>query len=88
MSTIIRHATIGDYEALCALWEEGDALHRAALPHVFRLLDAAPTRELVQSMIDDPEGAILVAVAAGNIVGLLTLADEMAPPHRLKQERR
>ena len=36
MEVIIREATADDYEVLCELFDEVDALHRDHLPHIFR----------------------------------------------------
>src|SRR6185437_17071092 len=33
---VVRPAAMADYEQLCALWEIVDALHRGAMPHLFR----------------------------------------------------
>ena len=49
MELHIREATTTDYEALCMLFDEGDALHREHLPHVFRKPEG-PVRVLVNGI--------------------------------------
>lgn len=70
MSTI-RPATSDDYPGLCEVWEEVDALHREALPHIFCFPEPYPpsSRADVRSWIDDPQKHLLVAEEAGEIVG-------------------
>lgn len=84
----IRPAVLSDYAALCALWDEGDELHRAALPNLFRKPAEPPGEEFVRQLIEGPESTILVAQnRAGGIVGLITVVDRKATAHRLKRPR-
>jgi hypothetical protein len=41
MQLSIREAVASDYESLCALFNEGDALHRENLPWVFQRPEGA-----------------------------------------------
>ena len=68
----IREAGPGDYEALCAVLEEGDAYHRRALPHVFRP-PAGPARsvEYMLGIMADENAVFYVAERQGQIVGAI-----------------
>ena len=71
MSTIIRQAVEADYEALCALLAEIDALHAAALPGRFREADGpARSREFIEAAIDAEDEALLVAASGDRLVGV------------------
>jgi diamine N-acetyltransferase len=63
MTIRIRTAALADYEELCAVLEEGDALHREKLPAFFRKSPDGQTRAkaYVADLLDDPYTALLVA---------------------------
>jgi hypothetical protein len=73
MDVTVRPATLDDYEAICEVLDEVDALHREALPHIFRKPDG-PVRErediLAQVTGGDNLG-LFVAEASGQVVGVL-----------------
>ena len=49
----IREATMNDYQDLCEIFEEVDAIHRAALPEIYRKPDGpARSREYIQELIE------------------------------------
>ena len=76
LSFSIRPATVGDYEQLCCVWEVGDALHRDALPHIFRSSgEPSMDRANVQALIDGSKSAIIVADAVGEVVGVMTIVE-------------
>jgi ribosomal protein S18 acetylase RimI-like enzyme len=61
-----------DYDALCAVLDEVDALHSRALPHVFRDPGgAARSRDYIASIIEDAESTLWVAERARQLVGVL-----------------
>jgi ribosomal protein S18 acetylase RimI-like enzyme len=70
MTITIRLATPDDYEALCALSEELDFLHRLHQPERFQK-PAGPSREreFLLGRIADPNVCFLVAEAEGQVVG-------------------
>lgn len=76
MEAIIRAATAGDYAALCALFDEVDALHRDHLPHIFRK-PAGPARErayYADLIADENVGLFLAEVnqcAVGFVHGII-----------------
>jgi ribosomal protein S18 acetylase RimI-like enzyme len=72
---LIRKATMDDYDALCALFDEVDALHREALPHVFRDPgDVARSKAYVASIVEDENACLWVAEQRHKIVGLLHIS--------------
>ena len=72
MDVRIRPATMADYDALCALFEEVDAPHREALPHIFRAPDGpARARDYIAGIVSDENRALLVAESGGAIIGFV-----------------
>lgn len=62
MSTEVRPATLRDYPALCALFEELDEFHRLRRPDFFRRFDGpARTWEQVGQWLAGPDSTVLVA---------------------------
>jgi ribosomal protein S18 acetylase RimI-like enzyme len=89
MQITIRPATEDDYEALCRLYAEVDALHSRALPGVFRAAEGPPRpRELVRETISSEESALFVAVAESGIVGMLDVDIRSAPDYPIIVPRR
>lgn len=70
--TTIRPATPEDYQGLCDVLEEVDALHRETLPHIFHLPQPYPprSREVIQAWIDNGDTYLLIAEETGQIVGV------------------
>ncbi|MFQ6040665.1 MAG: GNAT family N-acetyltransferase [Candidatus Poribacteria bacterium] len=72
MEFSIREAVLEDYEGLCEVFEEVDALHREALPYVFREPDGpARTREYISGIIASRNATLFVAEHDGQIIGLV-----------------
>jgi hypothetical protein len=81
----VRLATADDYEGICAVLEEVDALHREALPHVFRKPEG-PAREredILEQVAGGVNMGLFVAEASGQVVGVLQALICEAPPERL-----
>lgn len=80
MDLKIRPAMIDDYEALCHLFDEGDALHREYLPHLFQE-SPGPVREAayVRELIDDDKVGFFVATRADKPVGALVVLARETP---------
>ena len=80
MSAVIRPATLGDYRALCALFEELDEFHRQARPEFFRPFDGpARSWEQVGGWLAGPDSTVLVAEDA-EVVGLCLLLPRPQAP--------
>jgi ribosomal protein S18 acetylase RimI-like enzyme len=89
MELMIRKATPRDYEALCALYAEVDALHRDAVPSVFRVPNSSPrTREFVSGIIADENAALLVAESKGKVIAFLCVRIRQAPDIPILTPRR
>jgi len=72
MEISIRKATADDYNSLCKLFNEGDALHRENLPHIFQKPNgAAREKDYYLGLIADENVALLVAEAGGDLVGFV-----------------
>jgi ribosomal protein S18 acetylase RimI-like enzyme len=89
MNSIIREATLEDERGLMAIFEQVDALHRRAVPHIFQKPDRpAWTRELISAFIKDENTYLLVAENNGEIVGFALLFIRQAPPIPIMVPRR
>jgi ribosomal protein S18 acetylase RimI-like enzyme len=85
----IRLATMGDYAGMCAVLDEGDALHRQALPHAFRDPGGpARSRAYIASIIEDESACLWVAEHEGQIVGVLRISIQQPPDRPILVPRR
>jgi shikimate dehydrogenase len=72
MKFSIRQATLDDYDPMSEVLAEVDALHREALPHVYRDPGGpARSREYIASIIEDENAALLVAARPDQVIGLI-----------------
>jgi ribosomal protein S18 acetylase RimI-like enzyme len=72
METIIRKATADDYNSLCELFDEVDALHRDHLPHIFQVPSGvAREHDYYSGLIADENVALLVAEVGAKPVGFV-----------------
>src|SRR5512133_1355681 len=88
---IIRRASLKDYEELCSVFAECDALHSAHHPsRVHALADpqTARTREHISELIFDPNTALLVAEQEAHLVGAIVVIIRDAPPIPILTPRR
>jgi GNAT superfamily N-acetyltransferase len=70
----IRQATMGDYDALIALFDELDEFHRQARPDVFCRFDRpARTRGQIAQWLAGPGSTVLVAESGQDVIGLAVL---------------
>jgi len=68
----IRHAVAADLDAIAALLEEVDELHRTALPWLFRRLDGAEQTAFRDAFVSKSDHAAFLAVAPdGTFAGVL-----------------
>ena len=89
MDVSIRRAAQRDFEGLCALYAEVDALHRDAVPGVFRVPDGPPrTRAFISGIIADENAALLVAESKGRVVGLVCARIRQSPDIPILTPRR
>ena len=72
MEISVRKATADDYNSLCELFDEIDALHRDNLPHIFQKPNgAAREKDYYLGLIADENVALLVAEVGENLVGFV-----------------
>ncbi|MEW6357285.1 MAG: GNAT family N-acetyltransferase [Planctomycetota bacterium] len=89
MTFNIRKATEKDYAAVCALFAEGDGMHREALPHVFRDPGApARTKEFFTETIKNSDAVLFVAEQDGKLIGMIHAVLRSAPAIPLFVPRR
>lgn len=85
----IRPATASDYDQLCELFDEVDALHREARPDIFRKPNGPPrSSERVSSLINGPASTILVAERGGFLLGLSVVVEQPISANPLHVPRR
>jgi len=89
MEISIRRATFEDYDSLCDLFDEVDALHREHLPHLFQEPDG-PVREKAYylALTTDENVGLFVAEAGKTMVGFIQAVIEDTPDHPLLVPRR
>ncbi len=88
MTVEIRPATLMDYESICNLIAQIDALHRS--PHPDRFREAKPAREkaFLQAWLDDPDKHIWVAENGSGITGVVMFYVRHSPDHPIIVPRR
>ena len=80
MEISVRKATADDYNSLCELFNEIDALHRDNLPHIFQKPSgAAREKDYYLGLIADESVALLVAEVGENLVGFVHTIVRDAP---------
>jgi ribosomal protein S18 acetylase RimI-like enzyme len=89
MEMTIRRVTAQDYEALCKIIEEVDALHREALPYIFRE-SGGPVRDriYVLGLLADEDHGLFVAEIEGQVAGYVHVTVREAPPIPILVPRR
>jgi ribosomal protein S18 acetylase RimI-like enzyme len=74
MKLITRWATMQDYDALCRIIDEVDAMHQDNLPHIFQKpAGPARDRDYVLSLIENDEIGLFVAEIEGIVVGFASV---------------
>jgi diamine N-acetyltransferase len=72
MEISVRTATAEDYNSLCKLFDEGDALHRDNLPHIFQKPGGvAREPDYYLGLVADENAALLVAEVDEKLVGFV-----------------
>jgi GNAT superfamily N-acetyltransferase len=89
VAIVIREARERDYEALCAIIEEVDRMHREALPDRFKAPEG-PAREriYIDNAIRAPDVGLLVAEIEGQVVGFVHLIVKDVPDIPILMRRR
>ncbi len=72
MEISVRKATTDDYNSLCELFNEIDALHRENLPHIFQKPNGtAREKDYYSGLIADENVALLAAEVGEDLVGFV-----------------
>ncbi len=72
MTINVRKATPNDYNTLCGLFDEMDALHRNNLPHLFQKPGGSVReQEYYSGLIADENAGLFVAETDGKLVGFV-----------------
>lgn len=80
----VRVATSSDHEAACSLLAAADELHRVNVPWLFRKPALDPrTKEFFAGLLNGEDSTVLVAEAAGQLVGVATALLRSAPDFAL-----
>ena len=75
----VRGALLADHDALCALFDQLDAVHRDARPDFFRAFDGpARTCEQVEQWLVGPGSTVLVVEGDAGVIGLAVLVSRAA----------
>ncbi len=88
MEVTMRRARMDDYQRLCELFAEVDALHVERFPELFRMAQPARDREYIRQILEDELSAIFVAEAAGELAGFVQVMVRDAPPVEVMVPRR
>lgn len=81
MKVVVRAATADDYDALCALFGEVDALHRDNLPQIFQKpTGAVREQEYYRGLLTDENVGLFVAEMNGELIGFIHVAIKDTPP--------
>lgn len=89
MGIPVREATIEDYDDLCRLFDQVDAMHRESLPDIFQEPDRpARSRDYFNRLIRVPSIALFVAEVSGRVAGFVHVMVENAPDFSLFVPRR
>jgi GNAT superfamily N-acetyltransferase len=71
----IRRAGMADLEAVVALLDDADELHRSALPWLFRRVDGSPWTTFLEAYVSKDDHAMFLAVAPdGSLAGALYMS--------------
>jgi ribosomal protein S18 acetylase RimI-like enzyme len=89
MEIKIRNAAVEDYDVVCRLIDEVDALHRNHLPRIFRKLEG-PVREkaFYLGLVAEEDVGLFVAQAGGVLVGFIHVVIEDSPAYPILVPRR
>ena len=89
MEIVIRPATAGDYDALCTIIDQVDALHRDHLPHIFQKPPGpVRDREYILDLLADDSVGLFVAEVDGQVAGFVHVLVRDTPPWPVLVPRR
>jgi ribosomal protein S18 acetylase RimI-like enzyme len=89
MEITVRPATAQDYDDLCRIIDQVDALHRENLPHIFQKPEG-PAREqtYILGLLADEDHGLFVAEVRGHVAGFVHAVIRDMPPIPILVPRR
>lgn len=85
----IRQATAKDYDALCAIIDQVDTLHRDRMPHIFQKPPGpVRDREYILGLLADDNVGLFVAEIEGQVAGFVHALVRDTPPWPVLVPRR
>jgi diamine N-acetyltransferase len=89
VAMVIRKAVSGDYDALCELIDQVDAIHRNKLPWMYQKPEG-PVRDkkLIDDLIANETIGLFVAEIDGLLLGFIHAAVREAPAYSVFRQRR
>jgi len=89
MEIVIRRAAANDYDALCAIIDEVDSLHRDQMPHIFQKPPGpVRDREYILGLLADQDVGLFVAEVKGQVAGFVHVLVRDTPPWPVLVPRR
>ena len=89
MATVVRQANAHDYDALCAIIDEVDSLHRDQMPHIFQKPPGpVRDREYILGLLADQDVGLFVAEVKGQVAGFVHVLVRDTPPWPVLVPRR
>jgi ribosomal protein S18 acetylase RimI-like enzyme len=89
MKITIREADSRDYDDLCAIFDQVDALHREHVPDTFRKPDGpARERDYILGLLTDKDHGLFVAEVEGQMAGFVHVTVWDTPPIPILVPRR
>ena len=89
MQIVIRQATVQDYDALCAIIDEVDSLHRDRMPHIFQKPPGpVRDREYILGLLADESVGLFVAEVEDQVAGFVHALVRDSPPWPILVPRR
>jgi len=86
---LIREARSADQKDLSRIFSELLAHHHEALPDIFQIADGSPrTRDAINFMLSDTNGALFVAEGQGRIIGFIYVIMKEPPDMAITARRR
>jgi ribosomal protein S18 acetylase RimI-like enzyme len=84
----IERATASDFEQVGRVFAEENRFHAGLLPDRFRVAEPIMTPEWFETVLANPVQTLLVARAAGKVVGVLLLQEMASPDDEIYRPRR
>jgi ribosomal protein S18 acetylase RimI-like enzyme len=88
MDITIEQATAADFEQVGRVFAEENRFHAGLLPDRFRVAEPIMTPEWFDALLASPVQTLLVARAAGQVVGVLLLQEMASPDDEIYRPRR